>query len=74
MPNILAPLQGEVARVNQKIHPESSLILLEKGEMSPQQFDKTLEDLISFLVYVGEPAKLVRYRIGIVVIIFLAIF
>ena len=74
MPNILAPLQGEVARVNQEIHPDGSLILLATGEMSQQQFDKTLEDLISFLVYVGEPAQLVRYRIGIVVIIFLAIF
>lgn len=48
---------------------------LEKpGTMSTEQFDDSVRDLTNFMVYLGEPAKLVRYRIGIVVIVFLAIF
>jgi ubiquinol-cytochrome c reductase cytochrome c1 subunit len=39
------------------------------GEISQQQ----LEDLVSFLVYVGEPVKLLRYRMGIKVISFLSL-
>jgi len=44
------------------------------GSMTPQQYDESIRDLTNFMVYVGEPAKLVRYRIGIVVLVFMAIF
>jgi len=44
------------------------------GSMSPQQYDESMRDLTNFMVYVGEPAKLVRYRIGIAVLVFLTIF
>jgi ubiquinol-cytochrome c reductase cytochrome c1 subunit len=44
------------------------------GSMTPQQYDESMRDLTNFMVYVGEPAKLVRYRIGITVLVFLAIF
>jgi len=33
-----------------------------------------MRDLANFLVYLGEPAKLVRYQIGPYVLIFLAVF
>jgi ubiquinol-cytochrome c reductase cytochrome c1 subunit len=33
-----------------------------------------MRDLTNFLVYLGEPAKLVRYQIGLYVLIFLAVF
>ncbi len=36
--------------------------------------DADMRDLTNFMVYLGEPAKLVRYRIGIYVLIFLAVF
>ena len=42
--------------------------------MNQQEFDSVLQDLVTFLVYVGEPAKLVRYHIGVIVLIFLSIF
>lgn len=77
MPNILEPLIGRVVPVRAGRGPQSPishLVLLEKGEMDEQQFDSMLEDLVSFLAYVAEPVKLVRYRIGIVVILFLFIF
>ena len=44
------------------------------GSMSAEEFDGAMRDLTGFMVYLGEPAKLVRYRIGIVVLVFLAIF
>jgi ubiquinol-cytochrome c reductase cytochrome c1 subunit len=44
------------------------------GSMTTQQYDESMRDLTNFMVYVGEPAKLVRYRIGVSVLIFLAIF
>ena len=33
-----------------------------------------MKDLVSFLVYVGEPAKLVRGSLGVKVILFLMVF
>ena len=44
------------------------------GSMSKEQFDDAMRDLTNFMVYLGEPAKLVRYRYGILVLVFLAIF
>lgn len=50
------------------------LELVNPGTMSLQQYDMAMRDLTNFLVYVGEPAKLVRYRIGFYVLVFLAVF
>lgn len=44
------------------------------GTESPTQYDQDMRDLTNFLVYLGEPAKLVRYRLGVYVLIFLAVF
>ncbi len=44
------------------------------GTMDKKQFDAAMLDLTNFLVYLGDPAKLVRYKIGIYVLIFLAVF
>ncbi|WP_084273735.1 cytochrome c1 [Legionella fairfieldensis] len=78
MPNILAPLIGHMVLVNNPSSPEKpadfSLVLKDKGEMGQQQFNEMLEDLVTFLVYVGEPVKLIRYRLGFWVIGFLSIF
>jgi ubiquinol-cytochrome c reductase cytochrome c1 subunit len=41
------------------------------GSMNPKEFDAAMRDLMNFLVYLGEPAKLERYRLGAMVIIFL---
>jgi ubiquinol-cytochrome c reductase cytochrome c1 subunit len=48
--------------------------LQQPGTMSAKDYDKAMGDLTNFLVYLGEPAKLVRYRIGAYVLIFLAVF
>lgn len=44
-----------------------------EGSMDPAKYDSAMRDLVNFLVYVGEPAKLVRYEIGVWVILFLVI-
>ena len=43
------------------------------GTMQPGQFRRTARDLVNFLVYVSEPAQLVRSKIGIWVLVFLAV-
>lgn len=43
-------------------------------EMTPAQFEEVVDDLVTFLVFVAEPTKLIRYRLGIKVLIFLVIF
>lgn len=48
--------------------------LVKPGTMTPQQYDQAIRDLTNFMVYMGEPTKLERIRIGIYVLIFLAVF
>ena len=78
MPNILAPLEGKIIAaepVNRSNYQlPMRLVLVKQGEMSQQQFDSTLQDLVTFLVYVAEPAQLIRYRVGGVVLLFLCLF
>lgn len=73
MPNVLEPLIGQVIRVTHQESQVSSLLLEQNGSMRPAEFDDALQDLVTFLVYVGEPAQLIRYRLGFFVIIFLVI-
>lgn len=42
--------------------------------MTPEQFRRSVGDLVNFLEYVGEPMKLYRYSLGLKVLIFLLIF
>lgn len=44
------------------------------GEMQPGEFRKAVRDLVNFLAYAGEPAQLVRYRIGTWVLLFIVVF
>lgn len=44
------------------------------GTMTEAQYNGAMRDLTNFLVYLAEPVKLVRYRIGVYVLIFLVVF
>jgi ubiquinol-cytochrome c reductase cytochrome c1 subunit len=44
------------------------------GTMSAEDYDAAMRDLTNFMVYMGEPAKLHRGRIGVYVLLFLAVF
>lgn len=82
MPAVLSRLQGiQVLKpaVEGEAHGEGhgaghagpTLELAMPGALTPAQYEATVRDLVSFMVYLGEPAKLVRYRIGFWVIAFL---
>lgn len=72
MPNVLADLQGE-----QKLeHGEGGhggLTLASPGSVSVEEYNGMVGDLVNYLVYMGEPAKLVRYKLGMIVLGFLAV-
>ena len=44
------------------------------GTMKPQEYDDNIADLVSFMSWMAEPMQLQRKRIGVVVLLFLAIF
>jgi ubiquinol-cytochrome c reductase cytochrome c1 subunit len=48
--------------------------LVKPGTMAPAEYNRAMRDLTNFLVYLGEPAKLDRYKVGMYVLIFLAVF
>ena len=45
-----------------------------EGSMSPEEFDHAMQDLTNFLIYMGEPARLVRVKYGMWVMLFLFVF
>ena len=78
MPHVLNTWQGEQRAVFEKdshgVAVFKGFELAKAGTMSEKEFDGAMRDLTNFMVYLGEPAKLVRYRIGGMVIIFLLAF
>ncbi|OEY66683.1 cytochrome c1 [Marinobacter sp. X15-166B] len=87
MPHVLVDLQGLCASkptVGQKasVDPLSGLVrnghvcqdYALEGSMSAAEFDGAMYDLTNFLSYMGDPVKVERERLGIFVLIFIAIF
>jgi ubiquinol-cytochrome c reductase cytochrome c1 subunit len=77
MPNMLWKLQGIQTAQIQSVKGEdvvTHLKLTEKGSLSNKEFDKTVNELVNFLVYVGEPIQLERKRLGKYVLFFLLMF
>jgi ubiquinol-cytochrome c reductase cytochrome c1 subunit len=77
MPNVLYHWQGY--REAHFIEVEGNMQFEEyeqvhEGKMTAEEFDAAIQDLTSFMVYLAEPAKLVRYRIGFWVMIFMTVF
>jgi ubiquinol-cytochrome c reductase cytochrome b subunit len=54
--------------------PCGEFVIKEAGELSPEEFDRAIYDLVNFLAYVGEPAARDRTRIGTYVLLFIAFF
>lgn len=79
MPNMLWQLQGlQVPAYKNTAEGEAKviekLVIEEEGTISPEEFDKTVNDLVNFLVYVGEPVQLEREQMGKYVLFFLLMF
>ena len=73
MPHILAELQGEQTLEVERYegHEISKLVLTKPGSMGVAEYDATIADLVNYLVFMSEPAKLVRYKLGFIVLGFL---
>ena len=75
MPHVLWELQGEQALKSEKQGEETvnTLTLQSPGKLPPLEYDKLAADLVNYLVYMGEPARETRIRIGYAVLIFLGV-
>ena len=77
MPHVMWELQGIQKPVYTQlgdVEVIDHLTLAEEGLQSPEEYEETVRDLVTFLDYVSEPAKLERKSIGIWVMLFLAVF
>ena len=81
MPHALVDLQGVQVRKELDGPDEHSaqaagdlLELVEPGTMSVAEYRGAVRDLVNFMVYIGEPAKLDRYTLGGWVLLFLLVF
>jgi ubiquinol-cytochrome c reductase cytochrome b subunit len=71
MPNVLGGLQGEQLPCTDE-HCTRTVHVEGTGALSEAEFDKLAYDLVNFLVYLGEPARMHRETIGSYVLFFLA--
>jgi ubiquinol-cytochrome c reductase cytochrome c1 subunit len=69
MPHVLWELQGD-----QMMGPDHKLKLVKPGKMRPQEYDAMVGDLVAYLKYMGEPVSEFRKHLGVIVLIFLAVF
>ncbi|WP_428355494.1 cytochrome c1 [Methyloprofundus sp.] len=77
MPNPLWKLQGQQKPIYEKVDGQeviTELVLERPGTMSPEKFDKSVNDIVNFLVYAGEPAQLERESMGKYVLFFILMF
>ncbi len=81
MPHVLWELQGWQRPVYKTVvhegHEEKvieGLELVEPGRMDEEAYDQAVRDLVAYLAYMGEPAQLERQRIGVWVLLYLAVF
>ena len=69
MPNVLVALQG-----SQMLDKDGIIETKSEGSLSKEEFDDSMKDLINFLAYASEPARITREKNGIFVILFFIIF
>lgn len=81
MPHVLQELQGiphkkfETQLVDgQSKEVYVGIVADGSGELSPDDYDKAVGDLVNYLAYTGEPSKLESRSLGVKVMIFLFIF
>jgi len=79
MPHVLYELQGEQVLQDVKVqgpgYPVTvqRLALAKPGTLSPVEYDRMAADLVNYLVYMGEPARADRVRIGLYVLLALSL-
>ncbi len=75
MPHVLWRLQGLYEPVVEKDEHGNEVITglkqVQAGLMSPEEYDAFVRDLVNYLVYMGEPARLQRLSLGPWVMLYL---
>lgn len=82
MPNVLWELQGQRSakfvdtkdESGEAVHRFAGYETLAPGKLSDHDFDEQVADLVAYLQWMGEPAQFDRLRVGVWVMIFLAVF
>ncbi len=76
MPFVLYGLQGEqiLKESAHDEHAKPTLELAKPGSLSPAEYNAAVGDLVNYLTWMGEPAKIKRMEIGIMVLLFLGLF
>jgi len=77
MPHVLWQLQGiqtPVYAMHEGLQAIDHLELAKPGLQTPAEYEETVRDLVTFLEYLGEPAKIKRKNVGIWVLLYLALF
>ena len=81
MPHVLWELQGErgpvyeeVEHHGEKVHAFKGWQQLTPGTQTNLQYDQTVGDLVNYLQWMGEPAQRTRVRVGVWVLMFIALF
>lgn len=81
MPHVLWELEGlkrpvyksETGADGETVRTLSGFELVTPGLYTEIEYDRAVNDLVNYLVYMGEPAQLVRYQLGVWVLLFLAL-
>lgn len=68
MPHVLWELQGD-----QVLGENHELKLVKPGKLSTKEYDELVGDLVGYLSFMGEPVSEFRKRLGVVVLIALAV-
>ena len=78
MPHVLGELQGWQVKVEPKDgehgHHGAPLEVVQKGTLTPQEYEERVGDLTNFLVYAAEPGRNHRLALGGPVLLFVLIF
>jgi ubiquinol-cytochrome c reductase cytochrome c1 subunit len=77
MPHVMWQMQGiqkPVYATHDGHESVDHLALAKPGLQSPEEYEESVRDLVTFLEYLGEPTKIKRKNIGVWVLLFLALF
>ena len=84
MPHVMWELQGirtakyaeekDPHDATKTVHVFKGFEQVSPGKLKPQEFDDAMGDLVAYLQWMGEPAQLDRKRLGVWVLMFLAVF
>ena len=71
------PLNGQdvlYAEDGSALNPCGSMASVAEGSLSDEEYDKAVYDLVNFMAYVAEPMAEERERLGVYVLLFIAVF